>query len=78
VSDEQLATLQLTLERQRDFIRTRNVALAPYEHAFLDEVLRALQKLRSGGYGSSERSGRPIAFECLALVPWARCTAEES
>jgi len=77
LSDEQLATLKLTLERKRDVIRSRNVALAPYEQAQLGEVLRALQKFQSGRYGLSERSGRPIPFAWLALVPWTRCAAEE-
>ena len=77
LSDEQLATLKLTLERQRDVIRNRDVALVPFEQALLGEVLRALQKLQSGGYGLSERSGCPIPFAWLALVPWTRCAADE-
>ncbi|HVR60986.1 MAG TPA: TraR/DksA C4-type zinc finger protein [Polyangia bacterium] len=43
----------------------------------LREIDRALAKMAAGGYGLSERSGDPIAFQRLQAVPWARFDADE-
>jgi DnaK suppressor protein len=46
--------------------------------AHLREVEDALAKIGEGHYGLSERSGRPIGYDRLAAVPWARlATGEE-
>jgi DnaK suppressor protein len=43
----------------------------------LGDVEDALAKLRAGRYGVSERTGRPIGYDRLAAVPWARLAADE-
>jgi len=47
---------------------------APRETAELAEIDAALERLyrRPEQYGRCERSGKPIPFERLDLVPWAR------
>ena len=44
----------------------------------LEEVDRALTRLNDGTYGVSEASGRPISFERLRALPWARFDADEA
>jgi DnaK suppressor protein len=44
----------------------------------LEEVDSALTRLNDGTYGVSEASGRPISFERLRAVPWARYDADEA
>ena len=43
----------------------------------LREIDEALAKMASGRYGFSERSGRPIGFDRLKVIPWARDAADE-
>jgi DnaK suppressor protein len=57
---------------QRETERARRVEIEARERALLREVDRALAKLSSGKYGVSEKTGDPIPFERLAVVPWAR------
>jgi DnaK suppressor protein len=45
--------------------------------AHLREVEDALAKFAEGRYGLSERSGRPIGYDRLTAVPWARLAADE-
>ena len=51
-----------------------DAANAARETAELAEIDAALERLytRPGEYGRCERSGKPIPFERLDLVPWAR------
>jgi DnaK suppressor protein len=53
------------------------LGLAQHERNLLAEIDRALAKIKTGTYGVSEISGRPIPIERLRAVPWARLTAEE-
>ena len=53
------------------------LARADHERALAVEVERALDKMKSGSYGVSELSGKPIALARLRAVPWARLTREE-
>ena len=57
---------------QREAERTAGLEVADRERALLAEVERALAKLDAGTYGIGERSGRPIRYERLLAVPWAR------
>ena len=52
----------------------RDVVNAARETAELAEIDAALERLyqRPEQYGRCERSGKPIPFERLDLVPWAR------
>lgn len=54
------------------------LALADHDRALLEEIDGALARMRAGTYGVSEVSGRPIPFERLRAVPWARCGAAEA
>jgi DnaK suppressor protein len=44
----------------------------------LADIEDALNKLETGGYGVSERSGEPIGYARLDAVPWARLAADET
>jgi DnaK suppressor protein len=43
----------------------------------LADIDDALAKMEAGTYGLSERSGRPIDYRRLMVVPWARLDADE-
>ena len=43
----------------------------------LAEIERAVERMDSGRYGVSLRSGEPIPFDRLALVPWATTTIDD-
>jgi RNA polymerase-binding transcription factor DksA len=45
--------------------------------AHLRDVDDALAKIGTGRYGLSEKSGRPIGFDRLVALPWARFSADE-
>jgi DnaK suppressor protein len=53
------------------------VTFASHDRALLAEVERALAKLQTGRYGTSEASGEPIGLRRLEAVPWARYTVDE-
>jgi DnaK suppressor protein len=53
------------------------VTFADRDRDRLREVERALQKMESGRYGISERSGDPIPFQRLRAIPWARTDSDE-
>ncbi len=59
-------------EAQRTTEVTIDLELEQHERPLLAEVDRALGKLERGGYGLSEKPGRPIPFRRLAALPWAR------
>ena len=48
------------------------------DRSLLEDIDRALAKLDAGTYGLSEASLRPIPFERLRAVPWARYDVEEA
>jgi DnaK suppressor protein len=43
----------------------------------LHDVEDAITKIAEGRYGLSERTGRPIGYDRLAAVPWARFAVDE-
>jgi len=43
----------------------------------LADIDDALAKIEAGTYGRSERSGLPIDYRRLLVVPWARLAADE-
>jgi DnaK suppressor protein len=45
--------------------------------AHLRDIEDALARMANGRYGLSEKSGRPIGYDRLAAVPWARFAADE-
>jgi DnaK suppressor protein len=67
--------LEETAQRARDLEDELEVD-AP-ESALLGEIDRALGKMDAGTYGVSEKTGAPIPYERLAVVPWARYGADE-
>jgi DnaK suppressor protein len=54
------------------------IAKAEHDLELLEEVDHALTRLDAGTYGLSEASGRPISYERLRAVPWARYDADEA
>jgi RNA polymerase-binding transcription factor len=54
------------------------IARAEHDLELLEEVDHALTRLDEGTYGLSEASGRPISYERLRAVPWARLDADEA
>lgn len=46
--------------------------IADQHNQTISEIDHALRKLESGRYGISEKSGEPIAYQRLSLIPWAR------
>jgi DnaK suppressor protein len=54
------------------------IARAEHDLELLEEVDHALTRLDEGTYGLSEASGRPISYERLRAVPWARYDADEA
>ena len=54
------------------------IAMADHDLELLEEVDHALTRMDAGTYGLSEASGRPIPYERLRAVPWARYEAEEA
>ena len=53
-------------------------ALDEHDRGLLGEITHALSKFENGTYGLSEAGGRPIPFERLLAVPWARYAADEA
>jgi len=43
----------------------------------LRDIDDALAKIEEGRYGLSERSGQPIDYRRLSVIPWARLAADE-
>ncbi|MCY8928854.1 TraR/DksA family transcriptional regulator [Bacillus subtilis] len=46
------------------------------DRELLEEVNRALQKMKNGTYGVCEKTGQEIPYERLEAVPYARMTVE--
>jgi len=51
--------------------RSRLISVVQALRSNLDDVDRALAKMRAGTYGTCERCGKPIAPERLEALPWA-------
>ena len=60
---------------QEDNARAKGIA-DQYSHT-ISEIDHALRKFKSGHYGFSEKSGEPIAYQRLLLIPWARTAADD-
>jgi DnaK suppressor protein len=55
----------------------RASGIADQHNQTISEIDHALRKLESGRYGISEKSGEPIAYQRLSLIPWARTGIED-
>lgn len=55
----------------------RASGIADQHNQTISEIDHALRKLESGCYGVSEKSGEPIAYQRLSLIPWARTGIED-
>ena len=60
---------------QEDRLRAGGV-LEQHRHV-INEITAALDKLETGRYGVSEKTGEPIAYGRLKLIPWARTGTNE-
>jgi DnaK suppressor protein len=56
--------------------RARASAIVDHNRQSIVEIDAALERLMSGRYGVSEATGKPIAYERLLLIPWARTGAD--
>jgi DnaK suppressor protein len=74
-SDERAA--DPTDEAESNLVQHEALALAAHDRPRLADIERALAKMDAGTYGLSELSGEPIDFGRLAVIPWARFSAEE-
>jgi DnaK suppressor protein len=54
-----------------------SIPLAEQERRILDEIEHALDKMDDGTYGISEVTDKPIPYERLLAVPWARANVDE-
>lgn len=57
--------------------RLRARGIFEQDRKTIAEIDAALRRLRDGRYGVSEKTGEPIAYERLLLVPWARGGTDE-
>ncbi len=55
--------------------RTAEIAIGARERLTLVE--EALERISKGSYGVSRRTGEPIPFERLNVLPWAQTTVDE-
>ena len=58
--------------------RLRAGALVDQLRQTLNEIDAAFRRLEAGSYGVSEKTGEPISFGRLKLVPWARASTDDS
>ena len=57
--------------------RLRASGIAAQHRQTIMEIDLAFERLKSGHYGVSEVSGKPIPYERLMLIPWARTCGNE-
>ena len=57
--------------------RLRARGMVEQHQQIINEIDAALSRLGNGIYGVSEKSGEPIAYERLMLIPWARTGMDE-
>ena len=57
--------------------RVRSSGIADQHRQTIAEIDLALSRLENGHYGVSDISGKPIAYERLLLIPWARTRSDE-
>ncbi len=53
-------------------MRRRAATLIHLHQSTLMEIDSAMKRIRDGRYGVSETSGKPIQYERLLVIPWAR------
>lgn len=58
--------------------RLRAQGMLDQHRQTITNIDAALKRLETGRYGISEKTGEPIAFGRLKLVPWARTCAGET
>jgi RNA polymerase-binding transcription factor DksA len=57
--------------------RERDLTLSASARQTVEEIDKALERLKVGDYGYSERSGKPIPRERLKAIPWTTELVEE-
>ncbi len=58
-------------------MRRRAAILIDQHESTLAGIDAAFDRIREGRYGSSEKTGKPILFERLLVVPWAQSNADD-
>ena len=69
---EEIARANGIADQHNQTISEIDPNLATQSFEIRSEIDHALRKLESGRYGISEKSGEPIAYQRLSLIPWAR------
>ena len=57
--------------------KQRAAGLMQQQRDRLGAIEQALERMKAGTYGVSQRSGEPIPFARLELVPWATTTVDD-
>ena len=57
--------------------RLRALGMVEQHQQVIREIDAALRRFKNGTFGISEATGEPIAFDRLALIPWARNGAND-
>jgi DnaK suppressor protein len=57
--------------------RLRARGMVDQHQHIINEIDAALRRLRNGSYGIGEKTGEPIAYDRLMLIPWARTAADD-
>ncbi len=71
-TDEHGLETHLADQGTMTFLRERDLGIEDHEERLLEEIDAALKRLDEGTYGTCEVDGRPIEFERLQALPWAR------
>ena len=58
--------------------RLRARGMVEQHQQIINEIDAALSRLGNGSYGVSEKTGEPIAYERLMLIPWARTGTKDT
>ena len=58
-------------------MRRRAASLVAQHESTIGEINAAIMRMDNGRYGISEKTGEPISFERLKIVPWARIGAAD-
>ena len=64
-------------EAVRIFDREDDIDSNDLDRATLEQVKRALDRIKAGTFGVSEVSGKPIPIDRLEAVPWASTLVNE-
>ncbi|HWN96540.1 MAG TPA: TraR/DksA C4-type zinc finger protein [Methylomirabilota bacterium] len=74
--EQQAFSLHMADAGTDEFDRDFALSMISSDQNALYEIEAALSRIRSGGYGICELTGKPIEEERLAAIPWTRYSAD--